>query len=103
MQYVKVPVISKNDCRHAYANSNIIPTYAITNATICAGYIGKGGKDSCQGDSGGPLVCNKDGKAIIAGIVSWGEGCARPEFPGVYSRTTHVLQWIINQMVRYSD
>ena len=74
----------------------------ITDSMICAGYPGEGGKDSCGGDSGGPLVCNLDGKAIIAGVVSWGYNCASPNYPGVYSRTTHVLDWIIAQMVSYS-
>ena len=67
---------------------------------ICAGYPGDGGKDACQGDSGGPFVCHSDGKAIITGIVSWGNGCALPEYPGVYSRVTHVLDWIQTNMVK---
>ena len=66
---------------------------------ICAGYRGVGGKDACSGDSGGPFICNDGGKAVLAGIVSWGAGCARPEYPGVYSRVTHVLEWIQANMV----
>jgi trypsin len=48
---------------------------------VCAGYP-EGGIDSCQGDSGGPLVV--DGKLV--GIVSTGNGCARPGSPGIYTR-----------------
>ena len=91
-QYVQVPAVTNADCNSAYGGG-------ITESMICAGYLGEGGKDSCQGDSGGPFVCNKDGKAIIAGVVSWGYGCGEPEYPGVYARTTHVLNWIKAQMV----
>merc|ERR1712021_62204 len=52
----------------------------------------------CNEDSGGPFVCNDGGKAVIAGVVSWGNGCALADFPGVYARTTYVLDWIKSQM-----
>ena len=66
---------------------------------LCAGYPNVGGKDACQGDSGGPYVCNDNGKAVIAGVVSWGNGCAHADFPGVYARVTIVLNWIQSNMV----
>ena len=66
---------------------------------ICAGFP-EGGKDACHGDSGGPLVCENYGKAVITGVVSWGEGCAHPGKAGVYARVTHVLSWIQDNMVK---
>ena len=92
-QYVKVPTITNSDCKKSYGNDSI------TESMICAGYPGDGGKDSCSGDSGGPLVCNENGNAVLAGVVSWGNGCGKPDYPGVYSRVTHVLDWIKENMV----
>ena len=67
---------------------------------VCAGYPGVGGKDTCYGDGGGPLVCNDNGKAVIAGVVSWGNGCGLAYHPGVYARVTSALSWIQENMVR---
>jgi secreted trypsin-like serine protease len=92
-QYVRVPAITNKDCNSDYED------YPITDSMICAGYRGLGGKDSCTGDSGGPLICNHGNKAVLVGVVSWGRRCAEPNHPGVYSRVTHVLDWIKNNMV----
>lgn len=53
------------------------------------------GKDSCQGDSGGPLVLNN----VQVGVVSWGRGCASPDYSGVYSNIANQLDWI-NSIVK---
>ena len=93
LQYVRVPAITNTQCNSLYGGSSI------TSSMLCAGYPGTGGKDACQGDSGGPFVCNNNGNAIIAGVVSWGTGCALPQYPGVYARVTVALNWIQSNMV----
>ena len=84
LQSVRVPLISKKLCQKQYAFFGKIP-----KGEICAAYP-QGGKDSCQGDSGGPLVVGGN----LAGIVSWGYGCARPKMPGVYTEVAYYRDWI---------
>lgn len=43
-----------------------------------------------QGDSGGSMTC----QGILAGVVSGGDGCARPRVPGVYSDVAYFRKWI---------
>ncbi|ESO99089.1 hypothetical protein LOTGIDRAFT_147055 [Lottia gigantea] len=63
---------------------------------MCAGYI-EGGIDTCQGDSGGPLVY----KYTLMGVTSFGNGCAKPNAPGVYARVSSFIEWINEKINRY--
>nr|AAD21833.1 trypsin-like serine protease [Ctenocephalides felis] len=83
LQGVKVPAISPKDCAKGYPPSG--GKDKITDSMLCAG-LPEGGKDSCQGDSGGPLV---DENRKQVGVVSWGQGCARPGKPGIYAKVSH--------------
>lgn len=87
LQKVTVPLVSKETCLKSYSD--------VTDQMICAG-LAQGGKDSCQGDSGGPLVVFDyvKNETVLAGVVSWGEGCARPNKYGVYAKVNSVLDWI---------
>ncbi|XP_076644950.1 trypsin-7 [Halictus rubicundus] len=84
LRKVEVPLVSNAECAELYG---IRP---ITTRMICAGYVNLGGRDACQGDSGGPMVQHGN----LIGIVSWGFGCARPFYPGVYTRVTVLRSWI---------
>lgn len=92
-QEVDVLVLSQAEC----GESRYSPAL-ITDNMLCASYpAGQAPKDACAGDSGGPLHVLFDeqpGQYQLAGIVSWGEGCARPKAPGVYTRVNQYLRWI---------
>ncbi|GJQ69478.1 hypothetical protein Trydic_g6585 [Trypoxylus dichotomus] len=91
LQKVDVPVISNEECRMTNYTSKMI-----SDNMMCAGYPKTGQKDSCQGDSGGPLIAARPNNQYeLIGIVSWGNGCARPGYPGVYTRVTRYLDWIL--------
>ena len=60
---------------------------------LCAGKAA-GGVDSCQGDSGGPLVVSVDSQWRLAGVTSFGQGCAEAAFPGVYTRVSAYVDWL---------
>ncbi|GLI00359.1 S1 family peptidase [Phytohabitans aurantiacus] len=78
----QVPFVSDSSCNSSYGG-DLIP-----NEEICAGYA-SGGTDTCQGDSGGPMFRRNASNAWVqVGITSWGYGCARAGYPGVYTEVS---------------
>ncbi|MFC5185788.1 serine protease [Actinomadura harenae] len=68
-----VPLRGNAACASAYGTS------FDASDMLCAG---SPKADTCQFDSGGPLLVN----GRVVGLTSWAYGCARPGYPGVYSR-----------------
>ncbi|NWZ47875.1 UROK protein, partial [Haliaeetus albicilla] len=82
-----VNLVSQEKCKKYY------DSIRVTDNMVCAGdpaWV----TDACKGDSGGPMVCEHNGRMILYGIVSWGDGCAKANKPGVYTRVTQYLNWI---------
>lgn len=88
LKEVKLPILDNNSCRSFWGS-----TYR-SQYQVCAGYK-EGGRDTCQGDSGGPLSCQlANGVWIQEGITSFGDGCAKPGRPGIYTKVSAYVPWI---------
>ncbi|WP_055531264.1 S1 family peptidase [Streptomyces graminilatus] len=82
-----VPTVSDSSCTNSYRSRYI------KSDMVCAGFT-SGGVDACQGDSGGPLMIG----GVLAGITSWGDGCAAAGLPGLYTRLTTFSRLVATQV-----
>ncbi|XP_043236012.1 proclotting enzyme-like isoform X1 [Amphibalanus amphitrite] len=65
-------------------------------------------RDACRGDSGGPLMVLSAprgdtrlpfrGTYQLVGVVSTGVGCGNPQFPGLYTKVSAYIDWIVSQL-----
>ncbi|KAL7644844.1 UNVERIFIED_CONTAM: hypothetical protein RMT77_004661 [Armadillidium vulgare] len=96
IRMVSLPIMTNKECEEMFLTGGILED--IYEVFLCAGYE-TGVQDACTGDSGGPLqVKGKDGRMFLAGIVSWGYGCARANKPGVYTRVSEFVPWILEKI-----
>jgi len=98
LQEVDLPIINNTECEAMYEKAGF--REHIPHIFICAGYR-EGGKDSCEGDSGGPMAVEREnGRFDLAGIISWGIGCAKKNQPGVMTRIAYFRDWI-NTIIKF--
>jgi len=88
-----VTTVSDASCNTAYSGVG-----GITASTMLCATGPSFTRDACQGDSGGPLVVDVAGVQTLAGITSWGIGCAQSPYPGVYAEVSALEPWIRAQM-----
>jgi trypsin len=87
---VDVPIQADDVCSHPSRYGSDF----IAGKMFCAGDIVNGGEDSCQGDSGGPIVVPDGADPVLIGVVSWGIGCARARFPGIYTELANYASFV---------
>lgn len=92
LQWVRLPIVERNLCNYLHQQEEDPVT--VTTDMMCAGPF-SGARDACHGDSGGPLlVRDLNGRRVLAGIVSWNDGCAKPWRPGVYTNVLTQRAWL---------
>jgi secreted trypsin-like serine protease len=101
LREVDVPFVADRDCRKAYREAGF---GFVSREMVCAGDLDRGGVDACQGDSGGPLV-RRDGAGewVQVGVVSWGYGCGRADYPGVYTQLSAFAEAIDREVRELSQ
>jgi putative cell wall-binding protein len=93
MRIASVSTVADGPCATAYAAETFI-----ASAMLCA--VGPGfTTDTCQGDSGGPLAVQSAGVWYLAGVTSWGNGCAESPYPGVYTEVSTYATWLESQII----
>ncbi|XP_030763777.1 trypsin alpha-3-like [Sitophilus oryzae] len=100
LQFVEVPLLSKDDCASLIAYLSGMDNPFRTAFNLCTTTYPSSTEAVCNGDSGGPLVHN----ARLVGIVSWGyTPCGNPGFPSIYVDTAAYISWIQQTTNNLSD
>ena len=92
LSHVYVQYVPLEKCDEMYNNVGV----DIDNSMLCAA---SPGKDACQGDSGGPLYDKEN--YVLVGVVSFGNGCADENYPGVYANTASEVRPSSNITIQF--
>jgi len=88
LRAASVPFVSRDVCNRPDSYNGYVVGFL-----TCAGFQ-PGGVDTCVGDSGGPLFGEVDGVMQQVGITSFGQGCAQPNFFGIYTHIPSYIPWL---------
>ncbi|XP_021179966.2 plasminogen activator, urokinase a isoform X1 [Fundulus heteroclitus] len=95
LKQADVTLLASSTCKRDSSYESLL-----TDNMICAASP-DWSTDACKGDSGGPLVCETAGRMFLFGVVSWGDGCASENKPGVYTKVTNYNNWIAKKTGLY--
>ncbi|XP_055586951.1 CLIP domain-containing serine protease B9-like [Uranotaenia lowii] len=102
LQYLRLPIVDTTQCASSYARYSLnsrVPIIVSRNQ-MCV--QGQENRDACQGDSGGPLMneaLSSRDRFVLLGLVSFGpRTCGVSNFPGVYTRISSYIGWIMQQI-----
>ncbi|XP_062551484.1 CLIP domain-containing serine protease HP8-like [Armigeres subalbatus] len=97
LRYAYIPIVDLNRCNDTL--KRLKTPWSVDNSQVCAG-AGDDKADNCHGDSGGPLQYFGKRGYVIYGVVSYGVAtCGTETEPGVYTKVSHYLSWIIDNLV----
>uniref|UniRef100_A0A8D8QL40 Serine protease easter n=1 Tax=Cacopsylla melanoneura TaxID=428564 RepID=A0A8D8QL40_9HEMI len=97
---VQQKVANGRECVQIYERHEI--SINTSQGQLCVG--GKKGRDSCNGDSGGPLMWTGSfdrsisARVYLLGLVSLGPADCGVDIPGIYTRVSYYLNWILDNI-----
>ncbi|XP_049779400.1 mite allergen Eur m 3-like [Schistocerca cancellata] len=89
LQKAELRIVNQEECRRVYKTVGD----RVHDTNLCAG-VAQGGVGACQGDSGGPLFVD----GVLVGLTSFSYGCARRNFPAVFTRVASYVDWIMQHI-----
>ncbi|XP_052863582.1 uncharacterized protein LOC128270220 [Anopheles cruzii] len=103
LQWLRLPIVDTTRCAGAYARYSVNSRNPIIVSGNQMCVQGQENRDACQGDSGGPLmneaVSTRD-RFVLLGLVSFGpRSCGVSNFPGVYTRISSYIEWILANLL----